>query len=533
LLGDGGAGGDAGASGLGASPKALPALGGAGGNAGLFGRHGAVGKSGAAGGAAADVVTRAADAPVVSVSTTGTWLTYPDGRVVILHGVNEVYKDVPFAPSTSGFDDDDAKLLAANGFNVVRVGVLWEAVEPEPGVFDAGYLELIEQTVQTLADHGIYSIIDMHQDNYSSAFQGEGAPLWATDTGGLPNPTNGFPGNYYSNPAESRAWDAFWSNSETPNELGLEDNYALAWEHVASHFNGNSAVIGYDVMNEPFPGSSWLPTLLGSSFFAEQQLAPMYNQVAAAIRAVDPTAPLFLEPANPAVSEIPAILGFPLALGTIDDPNWVLAFHDYCGPVGGGLCTLIASQLAKQSVNYAAQHNVPAFMDEFGATDDTATLKTLMGAANKHLVSWTQWAYTGKGDITGSPGQEALVYDPALPPVGDNVNTAMLATLAAPYPRVIAGTPNAWSFADGTFRFSYSTAKVDGSGSFATGSQTIISMPAVAFPNGYQVRVVGGHIVSAANAPQLIIASDAGATDISVVVVAGLSDARSVDSRSG
>ena len=53
----------------------------------------------------------------------------------------------------------------------------------EPGVIDTDYLDSIKQTVQTLADHGVYSVIDMHQDNWSTEFQGEGAPDRATFDG--------------------------------------------------------------------------------------------------------------------------------------------------------------------------------------------------------------------------------------------------------------------------------------------------------------------------------------------------------------
>lgn len=512
-FGSGGDGGDAGNSGVGGTATGLPALGGAGGTAGVFGTHGVVGKYGTG--------TAIPAGAGSGLSNTGTWLTNSDGQVVIVHGVNEVYKVAPFTPSASGFSADDAAFLAANGFNVVRLGVLWEAVEPEPGVYDTDYLNSIEQTVQTLADHGIYTIIDMHQDNYSSTFQGEGAPVWATQTGGLPNPNLGFPGNYFLNPAEGHAWDAFWANAAAPDGLGYEDHYAQAWENVAAYFSGNPDVIGYDLMNEPFPGLSWVATLLGSPYFGEQQLAPMYNQVGAAIRAVDPNTALYIEPANPAATEIPAILvGAPMILGTVNDPNVVLAFHDYCGPIGGGLCVVIADQLAKQARDYATAHNLPGFMGEFGATSDTGILATEKGAADQYQMGWAVWAYTGQGDITGSPDSESLVYDPSLPPSGDNVNTANLATLATPYPQVISGTPSGWSFADGTFQFSYSTARADGTSSFAAGAQTVISVPAVEFPTGYQVSVVGAHVVSAPNAPQLVIASDAGAAVVNVVVTA-------------
>jgi endoglycosylceramidase len=95
-----------------------------------------------------------------------------------------------------------------------------------------------------------------------------------------------------------------------------------------------------------------------------------------------------------------------------------------------------------------------------------------------------------------------------------------LDTLADPYPQVISGTPTSFSFQNGTFDFSYSTAEADGLGSFAAGSQTTISVPAVEFPNGYDVSVVGGHVVSAPDAPELVIASNAGASTVSVVVTA-------------
>jgi endoglycosylceramidase len=110
------------------------------------------------------------------------------------------------------------------------------------------------------------------------------------------------------------------------------------------------------------------------------------------------------------------------------------------------------------------------------------------------------------------------VFNPELPPTGANVNTSNLTTLAEPYPQAISGTPNSFSFTNGTFEFSYSTEKADGSGSFAAGAQTIISVPAVEFPNGYQASVTGGRVVSSPNAPVLIIAADDGATTVNVHV---------------
>ncbi|HEU4363103.1 MAG TPA: cellulase family glycosylhydrolase [Mycobacterium sp.] len=438
-----------------------------------------------------------------------------DGRVVILHGTNEVYKLPPFEPSAGGFGDDDAAFLAANGFNAVRVGVIWAAVEPEPGVFNQAYVASIEQTVQTLADHGIVSILDMHQDLYSSTFGGEGAPEWAVQTGELPNPELGFPYNYLLNPAQNHAWDTFWSNAD-----GLENQYAQTWEYVANYFKDNPAVAGYEIMNEPWAGSQWLATIFGSPHFDAQELTPLYNQVDSAIRAVDPTTPVFFQP-NFAFS-----LGLPTHLGTVNDPHSAFAFHDYClqtqlADISFG-CLPKLLDTADEAVAYAGAHGIPAFMTEF-ASNNLGTVGATLQATDQAQIGWTQWAYSGQTDITTlNPKTESLVFDPAQPPVGDNVDTAKLAVLAAPYPQVIAGTPNSWSFdpaaGSGTFQLSYSTDRVDGSGSFAAGTQTEISVPSIEYPNGYQVNVTGGHVISAPNSPTLVIASNSGADTVSVTV---------------
>lgn len=517
-LGTGGAGGDAGASGVGGDATELVALGGAGGNAGLLGNHGAVGTSGTGG-----PTTQATSSGLLTITPTGMTLTNSDGQVVILHGFNEVYKIEPYDPASDGFGTDDAEFLAANGFNVVRLGIIWAALEPEPGVYNTAYLDSIKSTVNMLAGYGIYTMLDMHQDLYSSSLGGEGAPAWATLTNGAANVNSGFPGSYYLNPAEYKAWDNFWNNVTVSNGLGLEDSYAAAWQQVASVFAGNNAVIGYDIMNEPFAGTSWLPTLLGSPFFGDQQLTPLYNQVAAAIRSVDPNTALIVEPANPATSEITAILGLPVNLGKIYDPHVILAFHDYCaGSATSGICGWLASQQANTAYAYGKAHDIPVIMNEFGASDASYDLNSETNAANALLMSWADWAYSGSGDITtsGSLLPESLVYDPNQPPTGDNVNTKTLTLLAAPYPQLISGTPKAWTWKNGIFTFSYSTEKVDGSGTFADGSQTVISVPQVEFPNGYTVSVTGGQVLSAANAAALVVVSDGTAGTIKVVVTA-------------
>lgn len=111
--------------------------------------------------------------PAAIVGHRGRWLLDAQGRVLIVHGFNVVNKLAPYTPQGWGFDDDDAAFLQANGFNAVRLGVIWEAVEPEPGTYDVSYVAQIKQTEQILASHGIYTLLDWHQDEYNEMFGGK------------------------------------------------------------------------------------------------------------------------------------------------------------------------------------------------------------------------------------------------------------------------------------------------------------------------------------------------------------------------
>lgn len=68
------------------------------------------------------------------------------GRVRVFHGVNAVYKLHPFLPTMEGFDadnslwDEDFELLRNHGMQFIRLGVLWQAVEPVKGQYNDTYL---------------------------------------------------------------------------------------------------------------------------------------------------------------------------------------------------------------------------------------------------------------------------------------------------------------------------------------------------------------------------------------------------------
>jgi Cellulase (glycosyl hydrolase family 5). len=447
------------------------------------------------------------------LSQSGRWITDASGRVVVLHGLNQVFKVPPYEPSADGFGDDDAAFLAANGFDAVRVGVIWAAVEPQPGVYDDAYLASIASTVRTLAAHGIVSLLDFHQDLYNEAFQGEGAPAWAVQTGGLPNPSLGFPGNYLGNPAEWHAWDAFWRNAPGPDGVGLQDHYAHAWAHVAAYFAHDPAVAGYEIMNEPWPGTlgeRCAVPLVGCPVFDAGALTSFYRKVDAAIRAVDTTHTVYFEP-NVLFTQSDAGYVRPPA-----DARAGFAFHDYCSTLtilnNNTLCPQQDALTVGSANRYAQAHGVPPLMTEFGATTLLDNLSELVALADRNRVGWLEWAYTGNDKTSASPDGQALVLDPSKPPTGANVLWPKLKVLAEPYPQVVAGTPTSWSFSGGTFTLVYSTARADGHGAFGAGAETDVAVTAVQYPSGYRVSVTGARVLSAPGATTLRLANSSAPT---------------------
>ena len=67
------------------------------------------------------------------------------GRQVILNGINVISK----SKEQGYLVNEDSTLYARLrdwGFNSVRFGIIWDGIEPEPGVYNEAYLEGIGST---------------------------------------------------------------------------------------------------------------------------------------------------------------------------------------------------------------------------------------------------------------------------------------------------------------------------------------------------------------------------------------------------
>jgi len=484
--------------------------------------------------AALAVAGPASAAPTTPVSQEGRWIVDADGRVVLMRGVNMVYKVPPYHPGAAGFGIDDARFLAREGFNTVRLGIIYAGVEPSPGVYDEAYLDQIGATAHALASEGIFFQLDFHQDMYNERFQGEGWPDWAVYDDGLPaEPKNGFPANYFGMPALIRAFDNWWANVQGPGGYGLQDSYAAAWRHVAERFKDEPYLMGYDLLNEPWPGTPWLTCAnnVGCPAFDTQTLTPFSRLVTDRIREVDQRNIVWYEP-NVLFNNGPETYHGDVA------GEAGMSFHVYCLEEGANspdtdpgqnaleeeTCRLREDLPFENASEHAVQTGNALLLSEFGASDDLGEIERIIRRAERSLISWQYWHYCNCEDPTtsGSGGKQSVVNEASQPPSGENLKVGKLEVLARPNPQAVAGTPTLWRFdrPTGAFELDYSTERASG-GSFDPSAETEVFIPERHYTRGYDVEVKGGEPVSAPNERVLRVRACSGRAEVQIRVRPG------------
>lgn len=367
------------------------------------------------------------------------FVTDEHGRALVLHGTNmssASKSDPERIPSWAG-RDDVLRLSRDWGFNFVRYLILWDALEPRPGEISQDYLDQVETYLDWLQEAGIHVVLDMHQDVYSRVFCCDGAPAWAVRDDGLPfEPQPAWFANYFQ-PAVIRAWDNFWLY-EDGDHADLQDHFTAAWAAVAARFGDHPAVLGYDPLNEPYPGSAF-ELLPGSAMqaFARDRYRPFLQRVIAAIRAEDADSWIFFEPTYGA----PAA-GLPSFLPPLDDPRAGaprLAYFPHLYSItlegGGGYRandpTVESWELRRREE--IVRHGTPLLIGEFGVTDGVRDglvfLEKVLDLADRMTSGWAVWDY--------EPVDGGYSFIDA----ARNEKTAKTDLLVRAYPRAVAGKP--------------------------------------------------------------------------------------------
>lgn len=457
----------------------------------------------------------------------GRWLVDPQNRVVLVHGVNAVWKLPPYYPpdDAEGFTARDAQWLREQGFNGVRLGVLWAGVMPQEGVIDNAYLQASDRVVQLLAAQKIWTLYDFHQDMMSEEFGGEGVPAWAVEKlkgplNTLPPPQLGFPFNYFT-PQVSTLFDHLWAG-----QAEVWASHAQAWTAVARRWRDQAYHMGYDLLNEPWAGTLWInclnPALGGCPDADRDKIQPFMDNARRALRSVDAANLVWFEPQLLAGGS-GLRTGFTPVVG---ESQLGYSFHNYCPHAAllqsGALpipldlsqtCRYFIDQVTAQGEAAARRMDAVAAMSEFGASDDLTIIRDTLAAADANLGNWFYWQYKNWRDPTtqsqGSGAQGLFADDTDL----SSAKPDKLRLLVRTYPQATAGIPLAMSFDPDSGEFSYRYEP-----RAAQGLTEIYVPLALHYPQGYQLQLSGALQRSADNAALLLLENVPGAGEVSVLL---------------
>jgi endoglycosylceramidase len=224
--------------------------------------------------------------PVPTTFSADEFVRDAEGRALILRGVN-IAHTAKRAPDGIPWVDAAAvaRLRKEFGFNVIRLTVFWNHVEPERGQYSASYLAALGKILDWAYVSEQLVILDMHQDLFGFVSrdegEGDGVPEWArkTDCPAFED-TEQWTNNYLT-PAMECQFGQFWKN-----ERGVQDDFIAMWKHVVRELGAHRAVVGIDPFNEP-----WVAPLS-----AEETLGPFYEKLIPAVREVVPGLVVFYEP---------------------------------------------------------------------------------------------------------------------------------------------------------------------------------------------------------------------------------------------
>jgi endoglycosylceramidase len=351
------------------------------------------------------------------------------GRQVLLHGVGDnqlgdYYQVDPAQATVFPLGKRDFDLMHRLGFNVVRLALSWSKLEPQRGQISEAYIRRIRDAVEWAKGSGLYVILEMHQDAWGKevatppgetcppgltpSIGWDGAPTWATYFDGMSSCHNTF---RELSPAVAAAFDNFYDDRD-----GIQTQLVRVWARLAQKFAANPTVAGFDLFNEPHPGSRPGPV-------AAEEIGSFYERSIEAIRRAESERTngfhhiIFFEPSvlynvvvSPAVAPPPTFT---------DDQDIVFAPHLYPGTFS----PFSTDQAYQATEAIAASYQTTFWVGEWGwysqdPSDDYANIRDFAAHEDEALVgdAWWQWRQRcGDPHEFGNPGSAGR-------PIADGLN---------------------------------------------------------------------------------------------------------------
>ncbi len=236
--------------------------------------------------------------------------------------------------------EEDVRFIKAAGFNTVRVPLNWRLLT-EPGDeaadrYEAAGWPLLDRLVQWCRDSGLRVIVDLHA-----------APGGQTGVNHDDGP--GFPLTFYVPQNRQRT--------------------IALWQKLAARYQAETAVLGYDLLNEPISPYSDVEYL-------NPQLEPLYRDIVAAIRSVDQNHVVLLEGAQWGTNF--AVFDRPF------DSNAVYTYHKFwINPTRDGL---------QSYLDFSNRWNIPVFIGETGEFNNGWNDK-FHRLQERFGLGWCFWPY--------------------------------------------------------------------------------------------------------------------------------------------
>lgn len=236
--------------------------------------------------------------------------------------------------------EEDVAFLKAAGFTTVRIPLNWkfflDPADPSRVDPDGEGWALIDRTVGWARAHGIKVILDIHA-----------AP--GGQTGVNHDDGVGYPLTFYVPEFKRRT--------------------VTLWRAIAQRYANEPAVLGYDLLNEPISPYHDMDTL-------NPRLEPFYQEIAAAIRQVDPNHVIFMEAGQWATN-----------FGVFNPPfaeNLAYSYHKFWASP--------ERREVQDYVNFANRWGVPIFLGETGELTDEWNAK--YRAMNERFnIGWSFWTF--------------------------------------------------------------------------------------------------------------------------------------------
>ena len=318
------------------------------------------------------------------------------------------------------------------------------------------------------------------------------------------------PANYFVPPV-TYAFDNFWLNRD-----GIQDAFSDLWRMIATRFRDDPMTLGYDMFNEPWPGSQWssCANQSGCPAFDIQVLQPAQDAWAAAIREVDTDKVIFYEPhllfgqgagswlTTPPDGIAPVALSYhALCLARATNQT---GLPDQVTDSSQSACPQTDELIVSNAEAVSNRLGGPAVMTELQAAnhEDFAKLECIIEAAERGTHGWTN-------GLSWRSGGELRRMNPDNPDL-----VGRMKVLSRPYPRALNGDIIRHGFDPRTRSYDLEFSP----GQATSGHSSLFVPVEVHYPNGYVATVEGGRVVSNPNTSTLHLIADPGVVNVTLSI---------------